>query len=135
VVVRYPHRCSSCGLVTILRLQVSNRSAEPFRFQCQGCTNNITGVFDTDQRVHRVLGISELVGATMAESERGAGAVHTYTHFLEFTTSKPPFHQPPSRPRGFSRAKKLAQNSIWRRHGALDGCHRYRAIPRDGRLA
>lgn len=78
MIVQNPLRCLACKTVTVLRIGVSNRPREPFRFTCQECNQEISGVFNTDQKRGKVLGLTDLLGAEEATSTEDVKFYHLY---------------------------------------------------------
>jgi hypothetical protein len=68
---------------------VSNRAREPFKFDCQECGQEISGVFLTDQTQARVLGLTDMSGADLAESESDAKYYHQYHPDFAIDTTSP----------------------------------------------
>lgn len=73
MVIRYQLRCNNCGAKTLLRIRVGSGDREPFSFECERCSQSISGAMLLDQQSVKILGLSELSGATEVHESPSSG--------------------------------------------------------------
>jgi hypothetical protein len=68
MVIRYYLKCEHCQKTTLLRIAVGYREKEPFYFECENCSQAISGNLLLDQKNAKIKGL-EVEGAAQIYSE------------------------------------------------------------------
>jgi hypothetical protein len=86
VIFRTYVACSGCQAVTALRLGIGYDESVPFEFECEACSQTISGILALDQESAQVLGLRNLAGATQTfeDRDREPEADYVHTHHPDF---------------------------------------------------
>ena len=68
MILRYYLTCANCHKVILFRVGVSNEDREPFSFECENCSQPISGTLVLDQKNVEIEEL-ELNGADFADSQ------------------------------------------------------------------